>query len=101
MLEPTSLPSFQIVIRLPPAAYARASGHPLWLNSFDIDVDRMNVIMGDLGGVLDIGRFDLWTGRGSFYAAHLNAQEVSIYSSYNDVRGTFNITESIVVNVTE
>lgn len=101
MLEPTSLPSFQIVIRLPPAAYARAIENPLWLNSFDISVDRMNTIIGDLDGILDFGRFTLNTGRGSFWAEHLTAQAASIFSSYNDVRGTFNISESLIVNVTE
>jgi hypothetical protein len=101
MLEPTSLPSFQIVIRLPPAAYAGAIAHPLWLNSFGITVDRMNTIIGNLDGILEFGRFNFNTGRGSFSAGHLTAQEASIFSSYNDVRGTFNVSESLVVNVTE
>lgn len=101
MLEPTSLPSFQIVVRLPPSVYAGAISSPLWLDSFNVNVDRMNMIIGDLDGILEMGRFSLNTGRGSFYAAHLTAQEASIYSSFNDVRGTFNVTDSLIVNVTE
>lgn len=101
MLEPTTMPSFQIVIRLPPAAYAGALANPLWLDSFTVDADRLNMIIGDLSGILTIGRFSLTTARGSFYAGNLVAQEATIYSSYNDVRGTFNISESLLVNVTE
>jgi hypothetical protein len=101
MLEPTSMPSFQIVVRLPPAAYAGLMSNALWLDSVNVNVDRMNMIIGDLSGLLELGRFSLATGRGSFYAGHLNAQETSIYSSYNDVRGTFNVTDALIVNVTE
>lgn len=101
MLEPTSLPSFQIVVRLPPSVYAGALSNPLWLDSFDVNVDRMNLIVGDLDGIMDFGRFGLTTGRGSFYAVHLTAEEASIFSAYNDVKGTFNVSDSLVVNVTE
>lgn len=61
----------------------------------------MNTIIGNLDGVMEFGRFSLNTGRGSFWAEHLTAQEASIFSSYNDVRGTFNVSESLIVNVTE
>lgn len=101
MLEPTTMPSFQIVVRLPPAAYAGAIANPLWLDSFTVDVDRMNMIIGELDGILEIGRFSLTSNRGSFYAGHLVAQEATIYSSFNDVRGTFNVSESLLVNITE
>jgi hypothetical protein len=101
MLDPTSLPSFQVIIRLPPAAVARAIENPIWLNSLDIDVDRMNVVMGDLEGILEMGSFTFNTGRGSFYAEHLTAQKATVLSAYNDVRGTFNVSESLLVNVSE
>jgi hypothetical protein len=101
MLDPTSLPSFQIVVRLPPAAIARTIENPIWLDSLDIEVDRMNVIMGNLEGILEMGSFTFNTGRGSFYANHLTAQKATVLSAFNDVGGTFNISESLLVNVSE
>lgn len=101
MLDPTALPSFQIVVRLPPAAIAKKTAGPIWLNSLNIDVDRMNIIWGDLGGVLEMGNFVFNTRRGSFNAGHLSAQKATVLSAYNDVAGTFNISESLLVNVSE
>jgi len=101
MLDPTSLPSFQIVVRLPPAAIAKTIENPIWLNSLNIDVDRMNVIWGDLEGILEMGSFTFNTGRGSFYAGHLTAQKATVLTAYNDVAGTFNISESLLVNISE
>jgi hypothetical protein len=101
MLDPTALPSFQIVVRLPPAAIAKKTAGPIWLNSLNIDVDRMNIIWGDLAGVLEMGSFVFNTRRGSFNAGHLSAQKATVLSAYNDVAGTFNISESLLVNVSE
>jgi hypothetical protein len=101
MLDPTALPSFQIVVRLPPAAIAKKTANPIWLNSLNIDVDRMNIIWGDLAGVLEMGTFVFNTRRGSFNAGHLSAQKATVLSAYNDVAGTFNISESLLVNVSE
>jgi hypothetical protein len=101
MLDPTALPSFQIVVRLPPAAIAKKTAGPIWLNSLNIDVDRMNIIWGDLAGVLEMGSFVFNTRRGSFNAGHLSAQKATVLSAYNDVAGTFNVSESLLVNVSE
>jgi hypothetical protein len=48
-----------------------------------------------------MGSFTFNTGRGSFYAEHLTAQKATVLSAYNDVRGTFNVSESLLVNVSE
>jgi hypothetical protein len=101
MLDPTSLPSFQVVVRLPPAAIARTIANPIWLNSLNINVDRMNIIWGDLEGVLEMGSFTFNTGRGSFNAGYITAQKATVLSAYNDVAGTFNVSESLLVNVSE
>ena len=101
MLNPMLLPSFHVVIRLPPSAYQNQSQASLFLSKMHFELDRMAVRLGNLQNVVDFGSFEVDSGRGGVVADYAAAESVAIWTGDNSVRGRWNISESIIVNSTQ
>ena len=101
MLNPTSLPSFHIVVHLPPSAVTQPARATVGIPSLDFVLDRMAVRFGNLQNVVEFGNINVTSGRGGVDAIYVGAERVDIRTAENTVRGRWNITESLVVNNTE
>jgi len=101
MLNPTSLPSFHIIVHLPPSAVTQPSHPTIGIPSLEFELDRMAVRFGDLQNVVDFGNINVTSGRGGVDAVYVGAERVDIRTGENTVRGRWNITESLIVNNTE
>ena len=100
MLNPMQLPSFHVIIRLPPSAYLNDSNAIIYAPSMSFHLDRMAVRLGDLENVVRFGSLEIDSGRGGVVAEHVTADTVSIWTGANAVRGKWNISEAISVNST-
>lgn len=101
MLNPTSLPSFHIVVYLPPSSTLAPSQSTVSMPNLDFVLDRMAVRFGNLQNIVEFGSLDVTSGRGGVDAVYVSADKVDVRTGENSVRGRWNITESIIVNNTE
>jgi hypothetical protein len=98
MLDPTQLPQFQVVVRVPPAWLA--GGNHYYLPSVSVDVERMAVRFGSMDHI-GFGLWNVTSGRGGVTVDYVSAENVSVVTGENAVRGMWNVSGSIYVNVTE
>ncbi|ORX40498.1 hypothetical protein BD324DRAFT_606412 [Kockovaella imperatae] len=102
MLNPMLLPSFHVVIRLPPSALQAWSQAPLvYSPSVSFELDRMAVRLGNLSNVAEFGSINVNSGRGGVIAEYVAAETVNIWTGANAVRGVWNISQAITVNSTD
>jgi len=101
MIDPMLLPSFHIIIRLPPSAVTNPTRSSIYLPSLTFKLDRMGVRFGNMQNIVDFGNVTVNSGRGGFVADYIAAENVDIITSQNTVRGRWNISQSISVNNTE
>ena len=99
MINPLLLPSFDVVIRLPPSAL-NSTRSSIYLPSATFTLDRMGVRFGDLQNMVDFGNITVTSGRGGLVAEYVAAENVNVTTSQNSVRGLWNISESIFLNAT-
>ena len=100
-IDPSQLPSFHVVVRFPPSALANSTSSSIYLPSVTLDVDRMTVRFGDMENIADFGAINVTSGRGGVTSGYVAAKTIDISTSQNSVRGTYNVSESFVVNNTE
>jgi hypothetical protein len=101
MLNPTSLPSFHIIVYLPPSSTLSPTQSTVSIPNLDFVLDRMAVRFGNLQNVVEFGSLNVTSGRGGVDAVYVSADRVDVRTGENSVRGRWNITESIIVNNTE
>lgn len=101
MLNPTSLPSFHVVIHLPPSSVAPTDAPSVSIPYIEFRLDRMAVRFGNMQNVVDFGMVNVTSYRGGVEAVYVSAEQVDIRTGENTVRGRWNITDSIVVNNTQ
>lgn len=100
MLDPTQIPSFQIIVRFPPSLVFTNST-PLYMPSLRLSLDRMNVVFGDTTGIAEFGNVNVTTGQGGVLAQYIASENITISSASNDVKGTWNISNTLSINATE
>ncbi|RXK35137.1 hypothetical protein M231_07612 [Tremella mesenterica] len=100
MLDPTQLPTFEIIIRLPPSALS-SSPSPISIPSFMVDVDHMSIRMGNLFTSAQFGVWNVTTRRGGVYVNGLSARSAYLYAAENCVHGSWNVSETLAINVTD
>lgn len=101
MLDPTQLPTFQVLVRFPPSKVYSTNDTALYIPSLRIALDRMNVVFGDMRGIVDFGNVNLTTSRGGVTAQYLAGRNITVSAGYNDIRGTWNVSNALNVNGTE
>lgn len=101
MLNPTSLPSFHVVVHLPPSSVAETNAPSVSIPRMEFQLDRMAVRFGNMQNVAEFGYVNVTSFRGGVDAVYVSAEKVDIRTGENAVRGRWNITESIVVNNTQ
>ncbi|ORY25431.1 hypothetical protein BCR39DRAFT_544074 [Naematelia encephala] len=99
MLNPLYMPSIQVVVRFPPSVLSQKS-RPLWLPNVQLNVDRSAVRVGYLENVVECGVFGVTSGRGGLVAGYLTAEDVTVLTGSNSIRGTFNVSSSLSLNST-
>ncbi|WVF67404.1 hypothetical protein IAT40_002160 [Kwoniella sp. CBS 6097] len=99
-IDPALVPTHQVVVRLPPSMYS-ASTPPIYIPSFSIESDRMIVRLGDLENVVSFGDLKIDSSRGGVRVKYVEAERTSVISYTGDVSGTWNVSESLIVNVTD
>ncbi|WWC64911.1 uncharacterized protein I303_107525 [Kwoniella dejecticola CBS 10117] len=99
-LDPNLIPTNLIVVRLPPSWYTPQSPYQT-LPSFSLDAEQMVVRLGNLNNVASFTALNLDTCRGGVQVNYARAKKASIVAFEGSVRGTWNISESLIVNVTE
>ncbi|WWC92035.1 uncharacterized protein L201_006989 [Kwoniella dendrophila CBS 6074] len=99
-LDPSAVPTSLIVIRLPPSLYG-PNTPPLDLPSFSLSADNMVVNFGNLNNVVSFDSLNLDTMRGGVDVTNAQAKRASIVAYDGHVKGTWNVTETLIVNVTE
>lgn len=101
MLNPASLPSFHIIVHLPPSSVTAPTRPTVGIPSLGFDLDRMAVRFGNLENVVQFGNINVTSTRGGVDAIYVGAERVDIRTGENVVRGRWNITESLIVNNTD
>ncbi|WWC72319.1 uncharacterized protein I206_106281 [Kwoniella pini CBS 10737] len=99
-LDPSLIPTNLIIVRLPPSWYSPQSPYST-LPSFSLDADQMVVRLGNLNNVAAFTALNLDTCRGGVQVNYAKAKKASVVAFEGSVRGTWNISESLVVNVTD
>ncbi|WVQ94998.1 hypothetical protein IAU59_002090 [Kwoniella sp. CBS 9459] len=99
-IDPALVPTNQIVVRLPPSMYS-ASTPSIYIPSFSIEAGRMIVRFGDLTNVASFGDLKIDSSRGGVRVAYAEAERTSVISYTGDVQGRWNVSESLIVNVTD
>jgi hypothetical protein len=100
MLDPTQLPTFQVLVRFPPSlVYGNAPA--LYIPSLRMGLERMNVVFGDMRGIVDFGNFNLTSNKGGVQVQYLAGKNISITAGYNDIKGTWNVSNSLNINGTQ
>ncbi len=99
-IDPTLLPSFHVIIRLPPSAFTNSTQSSIYLPSLTANLDRMGVRIGNMQDIVDFGNVTVNSGRGGLVAGYVAAKNVDVTTTQNSVKGRWNISESISVNNT-
>ncbi|WWD19931.1 hypothetical protein CI109_104403 [Kwoniella shandongensis] len=99
-INPTSITTSHIVIRLPPSAY-RSSSAPIYFPSFSFNLDRMSVRFGHTENVAEFGNLLVQTGNGGTNVGYVAAKNATVLARNSYVAGRWNISESLRVNVTD
>ncbi|WVQ66817.1 uncharacterized protein L199_005008 [Kwoniella botswanensis] len=99
-LNPNLVPTNLVIIRLPPSMYS-ANTPPTNLPSFSLDAEHMIVRLGKLNNVASFDLLNLETGRGGVYANYAQVTKGSVVAFSGDVKGTWNVSEALIVNVTD
>ncbi|OCF31593.1 hypothetical protein I316_06792 [Kwoniella heveanensis BCC8398] len=99
-IDPALVPTHQVVIRLPPSMYSSPTS-PLYIPSFSIESDRMIVRFGDLTNVASFGDLKIDSARGGVQVKYAEAERTTVISYIGDVSGRWNVSESLIVNVTD
>ena len=101
MLDPGQLPTFEIVIRVPPSILNNPGVSKINIPSLYVDLDHMAVRLGDLQGVVDFDYVNITTRRGSIFATTMAASTAYLWAAESSVIGAFNVTDNLAINVTE
>ncbi|WVW86498.1 hypothetical protein I302_108547 [Kwoniella bestiolae CBS 10118] len=99
-LNPNMIPTNLVIIRLPPSAY-NAQTPSLEIPSFSLDAEHMVVRLGKLSNVVSFDTLNLDTNRGGVEATYAQVKKGSIVAFEGNVRGTWNVSETLIVNVTD
>ncbi|KAK8853502.1 hypothetical protein IAR55_004209 [Kwoniella newhampshirensis] len=99
-INPAYIPTSHIIIRLPPSAY-QASSPPIYFPSLELNLDRMEVRFGDTTSAAEFGSLGIETGRGGMNAGYIAAKNAAIIAADNPVRGRWNVSEALWINVTD
>lgn len=65
------------------------------------DFDQMSVRFGDLEGVADMGLLDISNDCGGLDAAYVSLKCGNVLSTGNDVKGRWNVSEELYMNISE
>jgi hypothetical protein len=113
LLDPALLPSFHVFIRLPPSiiptstatASRTASGSLLpsagaSISSFNLSLDRMAVKFGDTGYAA-FGDWAVRSDRGGVSVGYVRADNANVGVGTGGIRGTWEVAQSLTLNITE
>lgn len=97
-LDPTLLPQFQVIVRLPPSVVTGSNS--MYMPSLSFQLERMAASFGRLPTV-GFGNWNVSSARGGISSAYVAAANVTAMTSQNAIRGLWNISESINVTNSE
>ncbi|ODO03023.1 hypothetical protein I350_05867 [Cryptococcus amylolentus CBS 6273] len=97
LLNPNYIPTTHIVIRVPASIYNQDAPFT-YFPSLSFGLDYMHLSLGDLEGIAQFGELNLSNDSGGVSAGYVALQAGNIEAK-GDIRGQWNVSEGIFVNV--